>query len=67
MSSEKQRRARRRAAARQWKLESKGLTPPQLLFLRAMNKAYPRRYWLSEYRQILRAAPTESARGAALP
>lgn len=38
--NEKQRRARRRAAARAWKKEAKGLSFWQRVTLRALNRAY---------------------------
>lgn len=46
--NEKQRRARRRAAAREWKKESKGLEPFQRALLREMNRVYgkPPKPWL---------------------
>lgn len=46
--NEKQRRARRRAAAREWKKESRGLLPFQRVLLREMNRAYrkPLQPWL---------------------
>jgi hypothetical protein len=65
--NEKQRRARRRAAARQWKLDSRALLPFQRETLKALRRHYRKPYASHPYLCLLPGAPPSSRPWASAP